>query len=259
MSATGRARALVRPLVPYGRRPQLRRLYNLATWRFYAGDRVRCNCCRGRFRRFRRWTSDVGRPALACPRCGALGRHRVDWMYLVAQTNLLTAPLRLLHVAPEPGLEVALRRLGNVEYLSADFDSRIAMERMDIMDIGYPERSFDAIICNHVLEHVDDDRIALRELFRVLGPLGWALLQTPIDRSIAVTVEDPHVTDPREREFRFGQRDHCRRYGADYLSRLQQAGFSVTADAYARGLPRSVQEEFGLDVDETIYLARRPV
>jgi ubiquinone/menaquinone biosynthesis C-methylase UbiE len=145
-----------------------------------------------------------------------------------------------------------------VTYLSVDYDSKLAMQQMDITDIRDRDASFDAVICNHVLEHVDDDRVALRELFRVLRPGGWALLQTPVDAALAVTAEDPTVTDPRERERRFGQRDHHRRYGADYVSRLTQAGFDVTPEAYAASLPEAVQTEYGLDLDEMIYLCRKP-
>jgi ubiquinone/menaquinone biosynthesis C-methylase UbiE len=95
---------------------------------------------------------------------------------------------------------------------------------VDVTDIDFPDASFDAIFCNHVLEHVPDDRLALREIRRVLRPGGWASLLVPdVDRP--VTDEDPTVTDPHERLRRFGQRDHVRRYGYDYVDRLREAGF----------------------------------
>jgi ubiquinone/menaquinone biosynthesis C-methylase UbiE len=96
---------------------------------------------------------------------------------------------------------------------------------MDVTDIQSPDDSFDIVYCSHVLEHVDDDRRAMRELCRVLRPDGWAILMVPIttDR----TVEDPSISDPQERLRLFGQKDHVRRYGPDFVDRLREAGFAV--------------------------------
>jgi SAM-dependent methyltransferase len=254
-----RVKRVVRGLVPYGRRAQLRALSNELTWRLYAGNAVECNVCGGRFVRFRRWTSDIGRPALACPRCGSLGRHRVVWRYLQDEMGIGSKPLRLMHVAPEPGISAALQRLPGVDYLSVDHDSALAMQRVDITQIPYPDESFDAVICNHVLEHVGDDVVALSELYRVLRPDGWALLQTPVDDSREVTVEDPTVTLPLERERLFGQEDHRRLYGRDYPERLERAGFAVIVSDYARTLPEADCIRQRLDLRETVYVGLKTV
>jgi SAM-dependent methyltransferase len=100
-----------------------------------------------------------------------------------------------------------------------------AMVRLDITEIDFPDESFDVVYCSHVLEHVPDDRKALAEIRRVLKPDGWAILLVPIDA--AETIEDPSITDPGERLRLFGQGDHVRRYGPDYVERLHQAGFDV--------------------------------
>src|SRR5579859_7276562 len=102
-------KSLLRRIVPHARRAELRSLYNGATWWFYAGRNVTCNCCGGQFRRFRHYSRE-GHEALMCPRCGSLGRHRVDWLYLTERTDALRQPLRVLHVAPEVCLEAPLRR-----------------------------------------------------------------------------------------------------------------------------------------------------
>src|SRR5262249_12426105 len=78
----------------------------------------------------------------------------------------------------------------------------------------------------HVLEHVPDDRRAMREFYRVLKPGGWAILLVPI--TVERTFEDPAVVDPAERLRLFGQEDHVRRYGPDYGDRLSEAGFAVS-------------------------------
>jgi predicted SAM-dependent methyltransferase len=96
---------------------------------------------------------------------------------------------------------------------------------MDITDIKYPGESFDVIYCSHVLEHVTDDRRAMSEFHRVLRRSGWAILLVPIYDGL--TFEDPSIVDPQERLKAFGQDDHVRRYGSDYVDRLRDAGFKV--------------------------------
>ncbi len=96
---------------------------------------------------------------------------------------------------------------------------------MDITNIEYPDQSFDVIYCSHVLEHVQDDKRAMREFFRVLKNNGWAILLVPITSE--KTFEDPSIIEPLERLQAFGQENHVRRYGPDYVDRLCEAGFSV--------------------------------
>jgi len=132
----------------------------------------------------------------------------------------------VLHVAPEAVFGPRFARVPGVDYHSADLHDPDAMERMDVTDIQHPPGSFDVVFCSHVLEHVEDDRRAMREFHRVLGEHGWAILLVPI--TAERTFEDPSVTDPAERRALFGQSDHVRRYGPDYVERLREAGFTVT-------------------------------
>ena len=99
------------------------------------------------------------------------------------------------------------------------------MVKMDITNIDYPDQSFDVIYCSNVLEHVQDDRKAMREFYRTLKSNGWAILLVPI--TVEETYEDPSIIEPKERLKVFGQEDHVRRYGPDFADRLREAGFSV--------------------------------
>jgi ubiquinone/menaquinone biosynthesis C-methylase UbiE len=131
------------------------------------------------------------------------------------------------------------------------------MDRVDIRDMPYGDESFDAIICNHVLQHVDDDAAALREVRRVLRPGGWALLQSAIDLSSERTVNElgahAQQSGPRGYEEVF-----MHIYGRDYASRLERAGFVVTVSDFVRDLPPAVCEKLGLDASETIFFCQRP-
>ncbi len=219
-----------------------------------AGDQRYCPCCDTRLRRFKPY-GVVPRANAQCGVCGAVERDRLLYLFFTQETDLFDArPKRMLHVAPEPLFTRLFRSKDYIDYLSADLFDVGAMVKMDITDIQYPDNSFDAIYCSHVLEHVPDDRRAMREFYRVLKPGRWAVLQVPI--TAEATLEDPTITDPRERERLFGQHDHVRRYGPDYAHRLAEAGFLVTADDFARRLGDAALE-LGVDPNERVYFCRK--
>lgn len=112
------------------------------------------------------------------------------------------------------------------------------------------------IFCNHILEHVDDDRQAMRELFRVMRPGGWGIMLSPVNPDRETTYEDPSITDPVQRELHFGQKDHLRDYGRDYGERLAEAGFDVEEIDYIRFLSPEAAALYGLR-SEMIYLVRK--
>lgn len=222
------------------------------------GASVACPCCGGSFRNLR---AHRGRPGVKCPRCGSLERHRLLWLYFARRTNLLVDALDVLHIAPEYSFEKRLATLPTLRYITADLDSPLADMHVDVMAMPFSEEAFDVVLCNHVLEHVADDRMALREIHRVLRPGGWAILLVPIDRSREATLEDPWATSAQDRLRRYGQEDHVRLYGLDYAERLRSAGFTVTADDFGSTLPDEVVARYRLRRNgyvEAIYRCDRP-
>jgi len=217
---------------------------------------VHCSCCGGDFRRFKDFGRPIPRRAL-CPVCGSLERHRLVWLYIAQRTELFDQKLSLLHIAPEPAIRARLSAQSNLHCVGADLNSELADVKLDLCRLPFPDACFDAVLCNHVLEHVVDDGAALCELHRVLKPGGWACVQAPVDVDLAQTVEDPGTYGPRERERAFGQQDHVRQYGRDYPDRIRAAGFHVeviTLDVQGDPVQAAA---LGLMVDERIYLGFR--
>lgn len=168
----------------------------------------------------------VQRSDAQCLHCRSLERHRLSWLFIRARTDLLDGRTkRMLHVSAERCLAERLQQRLGGGYVTAALSDDRATAQLDITEIPFASGSFDSIYCSHVLEHVEDDKRALQELFRVLNKDGWAMLIVPIttDR----TFDDPSVTDPQGRLEAFGQEDHVRRYGPDFAHRLREAGFTV--------------------------------
>jgi SAM-dependent methyltransferase len=206
-----------------------------------------CPICRARFLRFAR-TSPGGRDRGVCPRCGSRQRHRLLWLYLERCTELTTtANARVLQFAPDASIERRLRAIPALRYSSADIEPGRGDLTLDLEALDLPDASFDVVLCVHVLEHVEDDRRALRELHRILAPGGWGVVQVPIQGER--TQEDPSVRTPEERRRRFGQEDHVRIYGRDFRERLAEAGFHVDVVLYRDQIPPHERVRFGLGYD----------
>lgn len=217
----------------------------------YAGNQVICPCCNGHFRNF--MSLSKSHYDQICPKCLSFSRHRLISLYLKNKTNIFSDSLKVLHIAPEYFLYKTLRSSPHLEYISADLDSSLAMVKMDITSIQFEDNTFDVVLCSHVLEHIIDDQKAMRELFRVLKPGGWAILQSPIDLRRDKTFEDFNIVSPDDREKAFWQSDHVRLYGRDYKDRLEAAGFTVKIDDYVKTLGIDMVKKYGLQEGEDIY------
>jgi SAM-dependent methyltransferase len=187
-----------------------------------------------------------------CPQCGSRERHRLEHLWVIEDGGDRLAGKRILHFAPEKAMRNRMR--DNPLYETADLHQPGVTHRIDITRIPFVDASYDIVIAHHVLEHIDDDRRAIGEMFRILRPGGLALLSTPINASRARTYENPAITDPVAREAHFSAPDHRRFYGMDFADRLGAAGFAVETFR----LPPEREPEYGLQRDEWIYIARKP-
>ena len=220
----------------------------------HRGDTVRCPLCDSGFDRFK---DDWNRPNALCWRCGAQERHRAQWLLFERRPQLLGEARSLLHFSPEWCLRRHLAALPGLRYVTSDLDrAQEADLRLDVTALELPDDAFDAVICSHVLEHVRDDRAALRELRRITAPGGFTLVMVPLALDRASTYEDVSITAPEEREQAFLQHDHVRLYAPDIADRLRAAGFAVeVADMHAELGPDAARRH-GLLASDLIFLCR---
>jgi len=254
--------SIIRILLKYIPRPILIRISLVANKIisiFLIGNNVECPVCNKRFRKFLPYgyTKQTSRKNALCPNCLALERHRLLWLFLKEKTNFFSEQLKVMHIAPEQCFYKRFKNFKNLDYTTGDLESPIADIHFDIQDIPFADNSFDVVICNHVLEHVDNDIKAMKELYRILRPGGYAILQVPQDTNRDTTYEDSSITKPEERELHFLQKDHVRLYGLDYSKRLSSVGFSVDENLYVKNLDKSIVEKHQLPENEIIYLNKK--
>lgn len=209
------------------------------------------------FKSFLPYGYESPRDNVLSPSTLSLERHRLLWLYLKKETDFFTAPLKVLHFAPEQAFYKRFRKLKNLDYTTTDLNSPLADVKADICNLPFEDASFDVIFCNHVLEHIPDDTKAMEEMYRILEPGGWGVFQIPQDLKRATTFEDDSITDRKERAKIFGQYDHVRIYGRDYFEKLRGIGFYVEEIDLSSKMTSEEIEKYRLAKGEIIPLVRK--
>jgi len=204
------------------------------------------------FKRFLPYGYGKQRPNVLSPSTLSLERHRLLWLYLQKETTFFEKELKVLHMAPEQCFLSIFKKMKNLDYTTADLYSPIVDVKADILNLPFEDKAFDFVLCNHVLEHIEDDAKAMSELFRVLKPGGIGIFQIPQDLSLEQTYENSSITSPEERTAHFGQYDHVRIYGKDYFDRLRKAGFKVNEIDYSAKLSPDLVEKYCLAKGEIL-------
>ncbi len=245
-----------------------------AVSRYSFGRRRFCISCERRCRSFLPYRGgEKTRPSLVrtlqvvgsdvenfeCPWCGSTDRERHLLLYLSAHSAF--ADMRewtVVHFAPERNFSAHLLGMGLRSYLKCDLlPTANDVERVDITAMPFADQSVNLLIANHVLEHVADDHDATQEIFRVLAPGGYAILQTPFSPVLQHTWSDPGITSAAMRLQAHGQEDHVRTFGEDIYSRIEESGLSNAVSTHQQLLPDYDPKYYGVNINEPFFLFQR--
>ncbi len=213
---------------------------------FYIGNNYQCNICNFKMSHFIK----LKNKDRICPKCGSLARTRNLWNLLENEIQGKT----ILHFSPSPSLKTKIESLNNIKYVTSDYAGEFeATKRLNIESIDEPNDSYDLVICYHILEHIENDIKAMKELHRIIKPKGKCIIQTPF--KTGEIYENKEVKTDEERLIHFGQKDHLRIYSVEGLmNRLESVGFQTKLIEY-----KEVNNYYGYDINEKVIIAEKPV
>lgn len=196
------------------------------------------------------------RRAVTCPICGATDRIR--WIdYVIGHmTDIYQGKCTVLHIAPEDCIAEKIRKNENAEYITGDISSDKVDVLVDLTKMTFDDKTFDYIIANHVLEHIEDVDSALNEVKRCLKDSGKFLFSFPICLDQQTIEIEGDLTEEQRLKF-YGQADHCRLYGSDAVASIEKIGFSVLEyNVSNRMQPNEIRQKRYLKQDR-IYIATK--
>jgi SAM-dependent methyltransferase len=222
-------------------------IFRLMLYQFYRGSDFQCNICNKKLRKFILLESGDK----LCPFCGSLSRTRRLWNLI--NVDYLREGLRILDFSPSRSLYRVFKKTRGIDYVSTDISGDFLSDfQFDITDIDTKDDQYDLLLCYHVLEHIDNDHQAIKEIFRVLKKGGTCMIQTPFKEGDIY--EDPSIISEQDRLKHFGQKDHVRVYSVEGLKhRLVRCGFHVDIKQFSE----SERNRFGFNVQEFVLICTK--
>ncbi|MFK7982548.1 MAG: methyltransferase domain-containing protein [Saprospiraceae bacterium] len=239
-------KTILKSIIPKKLWHQYEATFRSMVYLYHKGNNFKCNICEAKLKSF----IHLANKDLLCPRCGSLPRTRRLYSLLTIHQFLNG---QFLHFSPPKSLYKKLSTLPSIQYLSSDFENEfLATYQFDLTNIDLGNNTIDNFIAYHVLEHIEADQQAIKELYRITKKGGKGLIQTPFKKGSIY--EDFSIQSPEERLLHFGQADHVRIYNVKELqSRLESAGFKVTILSFTT----EANNHYGFKTSETVLLVKK--
>lgn len=204
-------------------------------------SRLACPCCGWEGSRFFDYI-EMGYMVrnCACPVCDSHPRHRALFVWLRDDCQISQKAGIALVFAPEKTFAPLWRTATNLRAYKVDIEPSRGVDVLaNLMRLPFASEIADLMWCHHVLDQVEEDRVALRELHRVLRPSSGELIVSVGSGKQETTVE-------------FGFADKAfsgnrRLFGADFPKRLVEAGFKVRPMAYK--LTEAERRKYGVGTE----------
>ena len=232
------------------------------------GNNYQCPICKYKAKRFINYGKDnaaikkyniIGmgfRKNAICPNCYSKDRERMVYLYLIKlfEKKLISIDSKIIHFSPESSLERNFLRKKFSNYITADIVDGPCDHKIDLQNFNFDKKGFDLVICNHVLEHIESDDISLKNIYSLLNPKGFAILQVPMSDEIDVDYKKENIQTEEERIENYGQFDHVRIYAKkNYINKIENTGFSVDIDTMKD--EKKILPMYGLNDKEFIVCA----
>ena len=198
------------------------------------------------------------RENVTCQNCGANDRVRYIDYIITKYTNIYTGKNSILHIAPEKGIEKKIRENKNCDYITGDLDPNLAEVQVDVTNMQFKDKSFDYIIMNHVFEHIKGEDKAVSEIKRCLKDDGKLFFSFPVNLD-EKTFEDLSLTSVEDRINYYGQPDHVRLYGYDYIERFERFGLKITEYVAGNIMSEKMIKKYNVQKNDRVCIAIKEI
>ena len=248
----------------------LRKIIIYARKIYYTGNEYFCPICNKYARKFIKYgknndpikkykiISSGKRENCICPNCFSKDRERFLYIFFsyFQSKSFINKNSSILHFSPEKSLRNYFFKNDFKNYKTADFFDEKANYKIDLENYANHNQKYDLIICNHVLEHIHNDKVALKNINNLLNEKGYAILLTPFSKLIEEDIYmGMSLSYEKQLEY-YGQEDHVRIYSQkNLISKIENAGFNLKLmklDEFS-----SIKKKMGLINEERIFLAQK--
>jgi predicted SAM-dependent methyltransferase len=208
-----------------------------------------CGWAGRRFNDYIEYIESKGCPLdLECPQCLSHSRHRALYIWLTGEFEISKKSGTLLICAPEKAMLPLWNSLEKIKIIKMDIEPFRGVDVLaDLQRLPFADDSQDIIWCHHVLEQIEDDIVALKEIHRILhAETGQLIISSAINKQ------------EKTKEYGYSNSNYFgnwRLYGQDYADRIKKNGFFV--EQINHKLSDEKCKKYGIYLNEKYFLCKK--